>query len=411
MLDGIATLPPPRPDATVVAVPAGLGPGLLDTVEAVWAQGGAVLPIDPDLAPPAREALLDAVRPGALLRTEPGAPARLEPLAAGEPAPAGTALVVPTSGSSGTPKGVLLSHRALQASVHAGLARLGARSGDTWLACLPPHHVAGLLVLLRARALETEPVLAPGAEPAAVAAADGTHVALVPTMLARLLDAGVDLARFRAVLLGGAPASGGLLARARAAGVRVVTSYGMTETAGGCVYDGVPLDGVDARVDEAGRIHLAGAVLADGYHRDPAGTTAAFCDGWFTTSDRGRWEGGRLVVEGRIDDAVLSGGETVDVEAVAARLAAHPQVADAAAGGVADPEWGERVVAWCVPADDGLPALADLRDHVAARLGRHAAPRQVVEVAGIPRTALGKVRRDALPAPPGPRRADRAEGR
>lgn len=409
MLPGIDALPPPRPDATVVAVPASLGPGLLDVIEGVWARGGAVLPVDPALSPPAREALLEAVRPGAFVRREPGAPPRLEALPEGEPAPAGTALVVPTSGSTGAPKGVLISHRALRASVRSGLDRLGCRPDDVWLACLPPHHVAGLLVLLRARELGTEPVLAPAADPETVASADASHVALVPTMLARLLDADVDLTRFRTVLLGGAPPTPGLLERAADAGVCIVASYGMTETTGGCVYDGAPLDGVDVRSDDDGRIHVSGPVLADGYHRDPARTTASFTDGWFATNDRGRFEDGRLVVEGRIDDAVHTGGETVSTEAVAAALASHPAIADATVAGVPDPEWGERIVAWCVPSADGLPPLDELRDHVGARLGRPAAPRDVVAVAAIPRTALGKVRRDALPPPPG--RAREAQGR
>ncbi|QBI22021.1 AMP-dependent synthetase [Egibacter rhizosphaerae] len=408
------------------------GPALLPTVDAVWARGAAVLPIDPELAPPARDRLLATLRPRAVVEppaagTRPFAPptpadvassATIEWRAEAEPVPRGTALVVATSGSSGAPKGVRLSHRALRASVTAGLARLDSRPDDVWLACLPPHHVAGLLVLLRARALGApvrivapfdpgeiarapELARAPDVDPGEVARAPANRVALVPTMLSRLLDAGVDLSGYRTVLLGGAALPGEVRERAVAAGAPLVESYGMSETAGGCVYDGRPLDGVRVALDDTGRIHVTGPVLSDGYHLDPARTAEAFADGWFATGDRGRWDGDRLVVEGRLDAAVTTGGETVDVEAVAACLAAHPGIADAAAGGLPDPEWGERLVAWCVPTHRDLPTLEELRRHAAERLGRAAAPRDVVAVDAIPRTPLGKVRRDALPGPSG----------
>lgn len=362
------------------------GPAFARALDELWDRGDAVLPLAADLPEPAVERLLATLQPAALLdgtgeRALPG----------GRPVEPGTALVVATSGSTGAPKGVELSHAALLASATASLDRLGATRGeDRWLCCLPLTHVAGIAVLVRSRLLGTPALVHAGFDPAAVAEADATMVSLVPTMLGRLLDAGADLRRFRTILLGGAAPPAGMLERARAAGARVVTSYGMTETCGGCVYDGIPLDGVAVTLVTGGTIAVRGPVLLSGY-RD--GHRAALrSDGWFVTADRGRWTpDGRLEVLGRVDDVIVTGGHNVAAGVLATLLCEHPLVADAAVTGRSDAEWGERVVATVVPADPARPPeLAQLRAFVAERAAAYAAPRELHVVDELARSALGK---------------------
>lgn len=303
------------------------------------------------------------------------------------------AVVVPTSGSTGAPKGVLLSSTALRASAEAAAARLG--DVGRWLLAIPPTHVGGLQVLVRSVLAGREPaVLPPGPfTPEAFAAVTGCRAtSLVPTQLRRLVADPVGLEalrRYDVVLLGGAAAPPALLAQARAASARVVTTYGMSETSGGCVYDGVPLRGV--RVQAGERVRLSGPTLASGY-RD--GSPLVDPDGWYTTGDVGAWDGQVLVVHGRADDVVVTGGEKVAPAAVEAALAEHPAVVDAAVVGVPDAEWGARVVAVVV-----LRApltLEQAREHVAARLPRAAAPRRLVAARGLPLLASGKVDRGAV---------------
>src|SRR6266852_5570403 len=207
--------------------------------------GPAILPLDAGLPPGRLAGLIGALGPGSVEDAEAVTTVRSGP---SRGVAEGTAVVVGTSGSTGAPKGVELSAAALRYSARASLDRVGARPGERWLCCLPATHVAGLQVLVRSLVSGTEPVLAERADAETVAASGCAHVSLVPTQLRRLLGHDVDrstpLAGFSSVLLGGAAAPAGLLDTARAAGVPVVTTYGMTETCGGCVYDGVPLDGV-----------------------------------------------------------------------------------------------------------------------------------------------------------------------
>jgi o-succinylbenzoate---CoA ligase len=322
--------------------------------------------------------------------------------------PAGTALVVPTSGSSGAPRAVVLPHTALAASTAASLAALGCEPGERWALALPLRHVAGLQVLARARALGTDVhVVADPGDPQAIAAAadHAEHVALVPTQLVRCLDAGGEvlagLARFRSVLVGGGPLDPASAAGARAAGVRLTLSYGMTETCGGCVYDGRPLSGVEvavgAAVDGSGRIRLRGPMRATGYLAAAPEDVARFTpDGWFVTDDLGRVthgaDGPLLTVLGRADDVINTGGVKVDPLAVETALRSDPAVEDAVVLGVPDSEWGERVLAVVVPVDAAAPpTLERLRTVVAARLPASHAPRELHLVAHIARDAMGKV--------------------
>ncbi|MEX1178728.1 MAG: AMP-binding protein, partial [Nitriliruptor sp.] len=318
------------------------------------------------------------------------------------PAPLPTAdevaLVVTTSGSTGARKGVELTTAALDASTGASLARLGVRHDAIWRVPLPLHHVAGLAALRRGWALGTTPdVVAPG-DLDALLRPGADHTAVVPTQLHRWL-ARDGAAGPRQVLLGGAAAATELLERAADAGIEVVTSYGMTETCGGCVYDGEPLAGVEVSLAPDGRVRVRGAVCFLAYRGDPAATAAAVdADGWFTTGDLGTFdEHGRLRVLGRADDVVISGGENVPLHAVVAALRSHPSIRDAAAFGVPDPEWGQRVHAVVVPREpDTPPLLDDLRDHVRREHPAAYAPRGMTVVAELPRDAMGKVSRATL---------------
>jgi O-succinylbenzoic acid--CoA ligase len=323
--------------------------------------------------------------------------------------PEGTALVVPTSGSTGEPRAIVLGHAALAASTAASIAALGCAPGERWALALPLRHVAGLQVLARARELGTAPhvVADPGDAHAIAAAAEhAEHIALVPTQMARCLDAGAEaitaLARFRSVLVGGGPLAPERIAQAREAGVTLTLSYGMTETCGGCVYDGRPLAGVEVAVDaplgaphgEPGRIRLRGPMLATSQLDPSPEYTARFtADGWFVTDDIGRLtDGGTLEVLGRADAVINTGGVKVDPVAVEALLRAHPAVADAAVRGVPDAEWGERVVAVVVAeAPSSPPTLDALRAAVTAALPASHAPRELRLVASIVRDAMGKV--------------------
>ena len=285
--------------------------------------------------------------------------------------PDGVRLVVATSGSTGAPKRVALSREAVLASVAASAGRLGATG--PWVLALPPSYVAGVQVLVRSLVAGYEPVWL---ERDGWPTGDGWFVSLVPTQLGRLLDddaAAAALTRAHTVLLGGGPIDPALRDRAAAAGVRVVATYGAAETAGGCVYDGVPLDGVAVVIGEGGRIRIGGPTLFDEYVDDPALTAQTLVDGWYLTSDAGRLdEDGRLSVLGRLDDVIVSGGVNVPAVAVATRLREHPSVSAAEVLGLPDEEWGNRVVAFIV----GRVHLPELRDWVAEVHPRTWAPRE-----------------------------------
>ncbi|HWH31888.1 MAG TPA: AMP-binding protein [Egibacteraceae bacterium] len=370
------------------------GQAFVEAWRRAWDEGHAVLPVDPRLPAAQLRRLLDRLRPHELTDAS-----GTRVLGGGAPLDPRTDLVVATSGSTGARKGAELSRAAVEWSAAASLARLDA-AGEPWLCCLPLDHLAGLQVVVRARLSGAPLLLHERFDVGRVAAeGPGAFVSLVPTMLTRLLDAGADVAAFRGILLGGAAADPALLRRAREAGARVVTTYGMTETAGGCVYDGVPLDGVDARVGQDGRIGLRGPMLFHVYRLAPGLSAAALAGGWFTTADRGAWRDGRLVVLGRADDVVVTGGHNVSLDEVADLVATHPAVAEAAAFALPDSEWGALVAVAVVPREPAAPpTLAQVRAHVRARAAAHAAPKRLLIVTALPRGALGKVDREALRA-------------
>jgi O-succinylbenzoic acid--CoA ligase len=307
-------------------------------------------------------------------------------------------VVIATSGSSGAPKQVVLARDAVLASAAASAAHVGG-SGP-WVLALPSAYVAGLNVVARSLVAGHRPRVLGERDPRDVVT-DGGYLSLVPTQLHRWLDSREDrdaLARLAAVLVGGGPVDASLKVRAREAGIRLVATYGMAETCGGCVYDGLPLDGVGLAIATDGRVRLAGPTLFDGYLDDPEATAEVLVDGWFHTSDAGRLdEDGRLQVLGRVDDMVVSGGVNVPAAAVAARLREHPGVAGAEVVGVPDAEWGHRVVAVLslVEPVETLP-LDEVRDWVGERHPRSWAPREVVVVPALPMLANGKVDRIAV---------------
>nr|WP_072811127.1 o-succinylbenzoate--CoA ligase [Rhodococcus zopfii] len=325
----------------------------------------------------------------------------------GEPIADGIGLVMATSGTTGTPKGAQLSAAALRTSGEATHERLGGTG--SWLLALPAHHIAGMQVLLRSLLSGTDPVVVdvangfdPAALPPAIAAMDGPrrYSSMVPTQLIKTLehpDATRAAAELDAILLGGAATPAPVLRRARDAGITVVRTYGMSETCGGCVYDGVPLNGVDVRVDADSRVWLGGATLASGYRGLP--DHPGFAEpGWFRTDDAGLVDDGVLRILGRLDEALSTGGLTVVPQVVEAVLMEHPSVREVAVIGLPDDRLGQRVAAVVVAAPGRSPALDELRDHVSGTLDRTAAPRELHVVDALPLRGPGKVDRRALVA-------------
>jgi o-succinylbenzoate---CoA ligase len=343
----------------LVAIDLPGGPGFVDELERAWDSGDAVFPVDQRLPASAKRELCATMR-------------------VGDEVESGDALVVATSGSTGAPKGVVLTHDAVAASAQATSERLGVRDDDHWLACLPLSHVGGLSVVTRALHTGTRLTVLPGFDEAAVDAVGATLVSLVATALTR-----IDPARFRIIVLGGSRPPDDRPANC-------VTTYGMTETGSGVVYDGVPLDGVEVDITADGEIRLRAPMLLRSY-RD--GTSPIDADGWFPTGDLGTWgPDGRLLVAGRRGDLIITGGENVWPDAVETALADHPGVAEVLVRGVDDPEWGQLVEAVIVPTGPP-PTLDSIRDHVKRRHPAFMAPKRLVVVDSLPRTSIGKLRR------------------
>lgn len=349
------------------------------------------------------------------------------------------AVVVTTSGSMGEPRGVLLPASALTAAARASDEFLGGPA--LWVVALPIHHIAGLQVLVRsylagreAVALDSidgggrfsaEEFAATSHVAHALADSDGCplRTAIVPTQLARILalgNVGIDALReYETVLVGGAAAPSSLLGQAAKVGVNVVATYGMTETSGGCIYNGKPLSGVTVSITDpdergVGRIELSGPMVARGYRLRPELTESAFGPGVHRTSDVGRMREGKLVVCGRLDDVVHVGGVNVSIAAVESRIRQLPGVADAAAVAIPDEQWGAHVAAFVVPigahgaapGEVGTDLRESIKTGVAGALGAEARPRTVIVLDTLPTLPTGKVDREHLrrlaqqPAPP-----------
>lgn len=393
------------PSRTMEVLPVGFGAAVAEVFPALRAlldgQGPALLPVPAD--DPVRTRLL------------------CEALAPGTPIDAAAALVVATSGSTGTPKGAMLSLAALRASAQATAARL--HGPGRWILALPAHHIAGLQVVLRSLAAGYPPFIvdvSSGFNPAdlvsaahTLAASSGSqplYISLIPGQLRKVLDwpdpgPAAALQACAAVLLGGAAAPARLLERAEAARIRVVRTYGSSETAGGCVYDGRPLAGVRVEVDAARRVWLGGDTIALGYRNAP-GHPAFARPGWFRTDDAGEWmdaddpgaaaggagsTGARLRILGRLDSALSVGGLTIVPQVVERALLTHPAIAEAVVVGIPHPRLGQRVAALVQLADGApRPPLGDLRAVVRRELGDHAAPAVVDVIDTMPLLPGGK---------------------
>jgi len=378
---------------TVELLPVGTGAAVLSALPAL---ADALTGVGPALAPyPAADATARARTTTAFVT---GTPLTATEDDEGDP----TALVIATSGSTGTPKGSLLSAGALAASAAATENRLGR---GRWLLALPAQHIAGLQVLLRSAAAGSEPDVLDTALPfttdrfvrAAAAMGSGPrYVSLVPTQLHRLItgpaEGAAALGSFTAVLVGGAATPAPLLQAARAAGVPVVTTYGMSETCGGCVYDGLPLDGVQVAIDEESQtIELTGPMVARGYRGMP-GHAAFPRPGTFRTNDLGRLTD-RLTVLGRADDVIVTGGIKVWPGPVEATLSALAGIGEVVLSSVPHEEWGQEIVAVVT---GSAPALDQLRAAVTAAHGSAAAPRRLLTVDQLPTLGPGKPDRAAV---------------
>ena len=363
-----------------------------------------------------------------------------------------TAFVVGTSGSTGTPKGALLPVSALVASADATRCALTCTGGlhphrtngpprppestGTWLLTLPAHHIAGLQVMLRAVAEGSTPAIMDTARPFTTAAftraverlpTGRRFVSLVPTQLHRILadpDATIALATFAAVLVGGASTPQAMVDDARQAGIALVTTYGMSETCGGCVYDGVPLDQVAVTIDadrsesadsdpshqgrhpersvreRPGRVSITGPMVARGYRDLPHHPAFVRHPGercpTFVTEDLATSTAGRFTIIGRIDDVIITGGVKIDPAVVESVLVRVSGVAEVVITGVPDPEWGTAVVAVVQPSPDALPDLGTLRAAATYAQGPAAAPKHLVVVGELPHRGPGKPDRSAV---------------
>jgi O-succinylbenzoic acid--CoA ligase len=324
--------------------------------------------------------------------------------------PAGTALIIQTSGSTGTPKSVALSADALTASAVMAHERLGGPG--QWLLALPLTYIAGISVLVRSIDADQAPVLMPSGpfdartfmESAAELTAERRYTALVPVQLTRVIELAEEdaesaeiLRRFNGILIGGQALEADLRSRAHELGITVIETYGSSETAGGCVYNGVPLAGVDVEIDESGEILISGAQLASGYLLDEKRTADTFQirngKTWYFTGDAGVLSDGILTVLGRRDRVIISGGLKVDLDAVETVVRLIYACSGAFAVHIPDSEWGVRpavVVPGLFSEEEQYALRAEVYDVIVAELGRVAAPKAVCFISEIPRLSSGK---------------------
>lgn len=372
-------------------------PEAAEAVRRTWDQGHAVVVGDPRASRSRLISLIEALRPTHVVDGS-----GTQHLRGGRPVRGDVAAVVATSGTTAEPRHVVLSRGAMEASARAVSESLAVvPEEDRWLACVPLHHIAGLAIVARGYFCETAVTVHPSFDLSDVGAASSrcTLVSLVPTMLSRLLDAPAPLKEFRQILLGGGPLASSLLQRTADAGASIVTTYGLSETGGGCVHDGKPLSGVRISISEDGEILVKGDVVMSGYHHDLPASQAAFTsDCWLRTGDLGELgPGGRLEVIDRIKDIVITGGVNVSPTSVERVLSEHPMVREVCVAGMPDHEWGERVVAFIVPRlEADPPTLEDLRSFGSERLLAPELPRELRLVHSLPRSSSGKVIRREL---------------
>jgi len=359
----------------------------VDLVQRAWSNGDAVLPIDQRLRPAGKKMLMDTMAPSEIIDANFTASS----LSNGRPMQDGDALVIASSGSTGSPKGIIHTHSSILSGAQASASRLQLSAGDHWLVCIPVSHVGGFSVIARALHTGAALTLHPTFDATAVQDAmknGATHTSLVATALSR-----IDSSLFKSILLGGSSAPANLPSN-------VITTYGMTETGGGVVYNGQPLDKVEIKIVD-GEILLRCPMLMRAYRDDQ---TLSLENGWYATGDIGEInENGKLSVHGRQTDLIITGGENVWPSVVENSLASHPIVNQVVVRGTPDTTWGQRVVAYVVLNDSAQTSeeklLSDLREHVKHTLPAFCAPQQIIVVAEILRTSLGKVDVRALPSP------------
>lgn len=354
----------------------------LSILRDVWDSGDAAIIVDQRLPGAAKRQLLNGIGVHSVANTRERRP--LSP--SSEPMLDGDALVIATSGTSGEPKGVVHTHASLRAASIATSAALGCGAEAHWLACLPLAHIGGFGVITRAWHTGARLTVLDSFDPAIVDASDATHVSLVATAMRR-----IDTSRFSRVLLGGSRPPSELPRN-------VVTTYGLTESCGGIVYNRRPIPGVEVRIAEDGEVLLRGPMLMARYRGESVPEHPVDSAGWLHTNDIGSITEGELHVQGRRGDLIVTGGEKVWPDAVEQVVAAHPDVAECAVAGVEDAEWGHIVTVWVVPQPGSAVTLDAIRGHVAQSMPRYCAPKRMITVEAIPRTALGKVARAALVA-------------
>jgi O-succinylbenzoic acid--CoA ligase len=290
-------------------------------------------------------------------------------------------VIIETTGSSGIRKRVLLSTGAIETSAELSNSQIGAAPGDIWSLLLPINHIAGVNVLARAIKLDSKVV---GVDETA------DYTAIVPTQLHRALFGDKKLLehlqKCKSVLVGGSPASKTLLELATKAGINVITTYGMTETSGGCIYNNRALPGGYVMVDKAGRLMIKGPILASGYENNQELWSENFKDGWFLTNDLGTIKDNEVQVIGRSDDVVLSGGENVSLIAIENELAANFPDVNFLATSITDSEWGQKI---CLISDIEIDQL-QVSQLLKEKLGKQFVPKDFLVVDKIPQIGIGK---------------------
>lgn len=431
-----------------VAICAGTRREFVAAVHAVQRLGAVLVPVNARLTAPEIERRLDRVSPEIVVcegETEAAVEAAIDdtPVSLDEPTGGarGVSTVQPsefdlpeweldeplvvafTSGTTGEPKGVVLTLGNVLASATAAAFRLGVGHGDCWHVPLPMYHMGGLAPVYRSvlygTALSVQREFDPERTIKALRSAGATGVSLVPTMLDRLLESG-SIPDLRVVLVGGAPCPPGLLERAHERGVPAAPTYGMTEAASGIATAhpsearshpasvGYPLMfaelsvvdefGAPCAAGDPGEIIVSGPMITPGY-LDQEATEERFLNGGLRTGDRGyRDDDGRVYVVGRVDGTIVTGGENVDPAAVSATLETHPGVAESAVVGLDDDEWGERVAALVVPVEGAAPTAAELKAHCRGSLAGYKIPKTFAFAGTVPRTASGTVDRTAVAA-------------
>ena len=368
----------------LVGIDIPLSAQFVTALQDIWNAGDCAFPIDQRLAQKQKAQLVEEFFVDEIVTTEGHSVLETR----GSNIADNDAVLFTTSGSSGTPKGVIHTHDSLRANADIVARHFGDTSQMHWLACLPPSHVGGFGVISRALIWNCQLTTLPqfDAEQVESAARRGTtHTSLVATALGR-----INSELFQRILLGGAKPPPNLPPN-------VTTTYGLTETMGGVVYGRTALSGVEVSISEEQEILVRGPVLMNRYYQQQIGHPIDV-EGWLHTGDLGSMSvDNQLSVTGRRSELIISGGENIWPEAVEAALTSHPDVSDVCVVGIDDQEWGQRVVAFIVPTKTSQThSLAEWRDHVAETLPRFMAPRQVVLVDSIPRGALGKPQRQAL---------------